>query len=238
MISLGCVPLFYGWRLTATVLGAIGFTVGALLSFSCASAVLRWLGPSEDVSCWVLDCATVGGGLVCGLFVRANAKACFFILGAGLGGVLGYQLYSLVHVLPELFILLPACLGGCAGLWYKERILMLASALVGAWLVVLGITYLVLVPIDVGYAAWLTPATRGWSMPNKYILPFVGWLLLSMGGYIVQRKWKSHHARHGDRGEPFIAIPSLGLKPKTKFTRLREWWNPPQAWWQRIGRVN
>eukprot|EP01047_Picozoa_sp_COSAG01_P085837 COSAG01_NODE_19032_length_1035_cov_1.363248_1_plen_205_part_10 len=147
-VPQGLLLLFWGWRLTGGVLFGMGFAVGSALAFALVSTLLSWFDANDGtIACWVFTFLVLGAGVATGFFVRQHAKACFFVLGAGVGGVLGYYIYSMLHVLFELLVLLPALLGGCAGLYWQQRILILASAAVGAFMVVLGLTYLVRPPL-------------------------------------------------------------------------------------------
>ena len=226
-ILLGLLLLIHGGKLNATILFVIGFVCAAAICSAATSAVLGALSTS---SCLLLGWLPLVVGLVCGLTVRDSPKTTFFLLGACVGGAIGYYIYSVVHLFLLYLLLIPAVAGGCLGLWWQARILTAATTIIGAFFFMLGTTYLVLVPIDARYARWLTPQS---AQPDRYTLvPLVGAAGLVLSGGILQRLWE--RCEEGSSGGVFLDVPILNhlQSKKSRWQRVKEWWSPPKAWWR------
>ena len=103
---------------------------------------------------------------------------------------------------------------------------------VGAFFFMLGLTYLVLVPIDPRYAWWLTPQA---ALPDRYTLvPLVGAACLMLSGGVLQKLWArcEQVPLSGPGGFLDVAILNHMQRRKSRWQRVKEWWSPPKAWWR------
>jgi hypothetical protein len=231
-MMLGLLLLVHGGRLNATVLFVVGFVCGAAICSPLTYAALSALGWS---SCLLLSALPLAAGLACGLAVRRSPNATFGVLGVCVGGVLGYCVYSLIHVFLLELLLIPAAVGGLAAVALKGRILTAATAVVGAFSFMLGFTYLVLAQIDARFARWLTPEAA--QLDQFTLLPPALTLALALSGGTVQRLWWRASAKAdsvlGGNSTPLLDHVSLGRK-KSRWQRVKDWWSPPRPWWQQL----
>ncbi len=235
-MALGLVLLVHGGRLNATVLFVVGWVCGSAICFALTSAALQLLGWS---SCLLLSGLPLLAGVACGVAVRRSPNATFAVLGVCVGGVLGYCVYSVVHVFLIELLLIPACIAGCASVALKGRILTAATAIVGAFSFMLGFTYLVLAQIDARFARWLTPESA--KLDRFTLLPLLLTLALALsGGAIQQLWWRASATAEGmlaGNGGGTPLLQSVGLtRRKSRWQRAKEWWSPPRPWWQQLTR--
>ena len=231
-MALGLVLLVHGGRLNATVLFVVGFVCASAICFTLTYAALQALGWT---SCLLLSGLPLAAGVACGLVVRGSPTTTFAVLGVCAGGVLGYCVYSVVHVFLLELLLISAVLAGIASVALKGQILTAATAVIGAFSFMLGFTYLVLAPIDAKFVRWLTPASA--SLDVFTLLPLLLTLALALSGGAVQRLWwrASASAESMLAGGGAGLLESVGLvRKKTRWQRVKEWWSPPQPWWQRL----
>ena len=231
-MALGLVLLVHGGRLNATVLFVVGFVCASAICFTLTYAALQALGWT---SCLLLSGLPLAAGVACGLVVRGSPTTTFAVLGFCAGGVLGYCVYSVVHVFLLELLLISAVLAGIASVALKGQILTAATAVIGAFSFMLGFTYLVLAPIDAKFVRWLTPASA--SLDVFTLLPLLLTLALALSGGAVQRLWwrASASAESMLAGGGAGLLESVGLvRKKTRWQRVKEWWSPPQPWWQRL----
>lgn len=230
-MALGLVLLVHGGRLNATVLFVMGFVCASAICSTLTYAVLQAFGWS---SCMLQSGLPLAAGLVCGLAVRRSPNTTFAVLGICVGGVLGYCVYSLVHVFLLELLLIPAAVAGCASVALKGRILTAATAILGAFSFMLGFTYLVLGQVDARFARWLTPEAA--QLDRFTILPLMLMLGLALSGGTVQRLWwRAERALERNGGTSLME--SVGItRKKTRWQRAKEWWSPPRPWWQQLAR--
>lgn len=162
LILLGILFTFFGYRLFRVVLGIAGFLFGASL---VGGLVLMFSG---SILAAVLA-GLAGGALFAVLSVFVYYLGVFF-LGAYLGVVVGAAILSIfgLTLIPWLFILL-AVIGGVLGVIFHRFMIILATAFVGAWGVMLGISSLTF------WGTSLYPYIMG-----------AGWIILGLAGFFVQ----------------------------------------------------
>ena len=228
MVS-GLLLLIHGSKLNATVLFVIGFVCAAAILSAATSGLLQALGWQ---SCLILTAVPLAGGTVCGLAVRSSPKGTFFLLGFCVGGVLGYYVYSVIHVLLLELLLFPALVCGCLSVCLESKILEAATAIVGAFIFMLGFTYLVLGRIDSRFARWLTPAV---AEPDIFtVIPLLMALGLAVSGGTLQKLWGSARkaGAQGLANAPLLSNPFQ--RKKTPWQKVKDFWDPPQSWWQKL----
>lgn len=122
----------FGYRLFHVALGLYGLVLGATLGFAL-------VGPTFGPILGVL--AAVVTGILGLLVVGAVARAAFFLAGAAVGWVLGLAGAALLGagVLAPAVALVVAVVGGFAGLFGERFVIVAGTALVGAWLTIVGV---------------------------------------------------------------------------------------------------
>jgi hypothetical protein len=174
----GAVACFAGYRLFRIVLGVYGFILGAIVTTSV-------MGTSNV---WALVLAAAVGGLIgAGLMIAA-----YFIgvglIGAGLASLLLHLGWRVVGGdPPTLLIVIVAVLGALGALSVARYVVIIGTALAGAWTLIVGglalagdrVNANAITPdnIWVVYAAGPLPGNR-WVM--------FGWVALAIAGAAVQ----------------------------------------------------
>jgi hypothetical protein len=175
----GLLACFAGYRLFRLVLGLYGFLIGAFVSTSATGA--------QDP--WTLTLAIVVGGLVGALLMIAAYFVGVGLVGAGLAA-LGLNLVwraGLGGEPPTLVLVIVAVLGALGALSVARHVVIIGTALAGAWSLIVGGMALA------GHASALEAASGGavWvfypldaGMPTRWVIP--GWIALSVAGVAVQ----------------------------------------------------
>lgn len=145
-IALGAVVCFFGYRLLRPTMFACGFLVGALV---VSSAIENMFSDAswEPTGVWV---GFIVGGLLCGAMVITLYNLGIFLIGAA-GGVLlaiacntsfGYKLYPAhpSYVLIALVVVF-GILGGVLARKLERPVIIVATSLVGAGVLIAGIGY-------------------------------------------------------------------------------------------------
>lgn len=173
-ISVGTLYCFLGYRTLKIVIALLGF----ILAGSVAAALAAWISQGHTV-------ATIAGGLAGGI---AGAMALFFLYKAGvfllgllLGVFLGLNLLAGVEQGWSTWVVLGVGLaGGILGLLLERPIVTLATAALGAWMVVSGLAFFILGP----------PLLRIVEPPLELTetegVLIAGWFILAIGGAIMQ----------------------------------------------------
>ena len=125
----GIVACFFGYRLFRIVLAVFGFILGAFLASSIFGMGDTWP---------LIVAAAVGGLLGAGLLIMA-----YFVAVALIGAVLGATVAHLAfavgdrapHVLAIIFL---AVIGAAASMYLQRYFIIVGTAFIGAWTVIVG----------------------------------------------------------------------------------------------------
>ena len=182
-IGLGVVYCFFGYRIFRIILGILGFIGGA----SVAAAVAFDIFGREQV---VLIVAGLVGGIIGAVLMVVLYFIGIFLLGAWLGSLLGVLLTGGGGSTVEtVIILVLAVIGGVAAVMLQKLMIILSTALSGAWAIVSGVFHIV------GGAPGPVQAFQ--YQPNLRALRPMGawgyvmllcWILLGIAGMVVQYK--------------------------------------------------
>lgn len=173
-IAIGTLYCFLGYRVLKFVIGLTGF----LLAGSAAAALLGWLTHGNLI---VMIIAGVVGGLsgAFALFLLYKVGVCCIgvLGGAAIAqGVLSAQGGDWVSSA----VVAAAVFGGLTALFLERAVMTLATAAIGAWMVILGIAYFIL-PVS---SPEDTPL-RFIPLETRYQL-LIGWAALTILGCVVQ----------------------------------------------------
>lgn len=131
-IILGLVTCFWGYRIFRIVLGIVGFITGAYIAGYLTSRFTGGLGIMTLI-------AGLAGGLILGSVFVTLYMAGVFILGATAGWLFGFILTNAadrsLHII--LFIIL-ALSGGILAVLFQRMIVIVSTAMIGAWYMVAG----------------------------------------------------------------------------------------------------
>lgn len=173
-IALGTLYCFLGYRTLRTVIALTGF----LLAGVVAGGLVGWISHGHLLSVLIGGCF---GGM-CG------AMALFFLYRTGVfflglcGALLAAQ--NLLTDRPEawapLAILTIGFLGGLVALLIESPVMMMATASIGAWLVVSGVLYFLFE--ETSGASGLFGAGSG----DQQGLVLLCWLVLAVAGAMAQ----------------------------------------------------
>jgi hypothetical protein len=179
-IGLGLIQCFWGYRVFRLILGIYGLFLGLVLG----SGLVRAVVPDPAPLLLLL------GGLFCGL-IGAALMMLFYIVGVFLVGAAAGALVvnllgaSLGIAMPWPAVLAGAVVLGLVAVAVQRSLIILITALAGAWAVVGGVASLVQGNVLVLTEPFTLPfAWRlgAWS----FLLPLIGWLVLALAGAVVQ----------------------------------------------------
>lgn len=129
LVLAGALACFYGYRFFRAVLAVFGFILGAL-------AVTSTIGDANPL--WLL-----GGALIGGLIGSLVLVAAYFlgvaIVGAGLGAMVAHAYAMTGGSEPGLVVLVVcATVGAIASVYLERYVVILGTAFLGAWTLLLG----------------------------------------------------------------------------------------------------
>lgn len=186
-LALGLAVAFFGFRLFRALLALAGFLAGASFGLSLGAA------GTTSASVWLLALAL---GLLGALILWALFRVGALVLGAGLGlavaGSVAASLPSGANPQWSLLILLVGLVVGALLGWRLQRaLIILATALSGAWGAMVGLAMLLgsatpgqAVPPALGAQLWTYGATRAWQGEGRLWL--LGTLALAVLGAAFQ----------------------------------------------------
>ena len=176
-ILVGAIQCFFGYRIFKFILGLIGFLVGGAI----AGAIGFSMSENEIV---VLLVGLVGGFIGAALMIALYFIG-IFLIGAFLGGVIGYVLYASAGNSPEAaVVLILAVITGVIALILQQFMIIVSTGFGGAWGVVFGIAYFLTDAIDPTNLEQMFRA-RGSQLYTIVLC----WLALGIVGVIVQYKF-------------------------------------------------
>jgi hypothetical protein len=181
-IGLGVVYCFFGYRMFKVILGILGFVSGAYL---VAAIAFNLLGREQAV---LVISAGLVGGIIGAVLVVAFYFIGIFLLGAWLGSLLGILLTGGGEsTVATVILLVLAVIGGIVALTLQKLMIVISTALSGAWAIVSGVIHFL------GDARG--PIRPFQYHPNLRALRSMGvwgyamllcWVLLGIAGMVVQ----------------------------------------------------
>ena len=177
----GIVACFFGYRLFRLVLTVFGFILGV---FAASSLV----APSETT--WMLAAAAIGGLAGAGILYAAYFVG-VALVGAGLGALAANLAVSASGRDPHVLVTAFAAVAGAVLAMYLQRyVIILATAFVGAWTMIVGAMALT----GDGAARAAVAASNVWVLypldpaPGRQWVP-IAWVVLGLIGTGVQLGW-------------------------------------------------
>lgn len=187
----GAVACFAGYRFFRFVLGLFGFLVGALVATSIAGS-----GSTAYLLIWALL-----GGLAGALALNLAYFFGVVLIGAGLGAAAASLIWSRVESDPHVLVVIAfAVAGAVAAMLLQRYVIIVATALGGAWTLLVGV--LALAGDEAARAA--AAGTRVWVVypldpaPGREWVVAV-WLALALAGLVTQLVAGARTRRPGSR---------------------------------------
>ncbi len=174
----GAIICFWGYRLFKVVLGIAGFIAGAALFYH--------FGAQYTAKMIVLVILAIFGGLIGASLSMAFYYVGLFLLGALAGWQLGFLIATAVNI--EFVIIIPiiaAVIVGILACFFQKPIIIVATALIGAWSVVTGGFYFFgtgIIPTDL----FRDPFMLVESLRDTNPVVILAWIVLSIAGIIFQ----------------------------------------------------
>jgi len=188
LIGGGLLACFFGYRLFRLVLGVYGFILGALVASSLVA-------PSNTTG---LIVAAVVGGIIGAALLFSAYFVGVVLVGAGLGAMAAQAIWASTARDPHLLIVILFAVVGAIGAWLAQRyVVIVGTALGGAWTAVSGVAAMLASPrASAADAVWLAYPLQP-APGRRWVL--VVWLALSVAGLIVQLRGKAP-AQKGRKG--------------------------------------
>lgn len=173
-VAIGTLYCFLGYRTLRFVLGLTGF----LMAGGVAATLVNWVSQGNQLA--ALIALFVGG--MCGAF------ALYFLYRTGvfLLGMMGTALiaHNVLSAQPDTWIPLAvigvAVFGGLVALLLERPVILLATAALGAWMVVSGVAYFI---VGSGEQEGLTKVLE--SEEQRMII-LASWAILAVAGALSQ----------------------------------------------------
>lgn len=196
----GLLSCFAGYRLFKVVLALFGFIIGVLAASS-------FFGPAETTP--MLLAALAGGVIGAGVLLAAYFVG-VALVGAGAGALLVNLIWTQIDGDPHpAVVILFSVAGAVVATWLQRYVIILATAFMGAWTMLLGGMAVMgdsgplraAAAGDIWVAYPLNPA------PGMQWIPWA-WVALGAFGTLVQMRWTG-----GDRGRVGKAAKANKKKP-------------------------
>ncbi|KAE8891442.1 hypothetical protein PF005_g18408 [Phytophthora fragariae] len=223
-IAAGAVMVVMGYRLFRVTLFAVGFVAGGVVVAMVVEHVF-------DDKSWVITAswiAFVVGGLICGSIVVSLYTLGIFVAGAAAGVALamlihnsvGYEIYpSHPQVVLIVLCIVLGIIGGVLTLKLEKPVLIIATSLFGAAILVWGVGYFAGdFPSTSDLKAYATKDINGdwvYSIPDAWWAYLAGILVLFVLGLFVQfrktgRDGVYHKSRAVGRQTPNVQYVEAG----------------------------
>jgi hypothetical protein len=201
LMAAGLLFCFFGYRIFMLTLGVMGFVLGAFVAsgFACGST------DSTIVHILAGLCGGIAGSVLMVVFYFVG----IFIFGAALGAAVGAAVYPALIV-----VLLFAVVFGVLAVVFQRALVVVATALDGAGLVVAGIFYFIL-----GHGAYLSIARQGSTLADTGtggLVMLILWLVLGAAGMVVQFKVTAKKKLEEEKARGPRKRRLTMLRPKTK----------------------
>ncbi len=177
LIAIGAIQCLYGYRAFKVVLVLVGFILGYALAFTAIDTMFHHKYAAFFVG---MVAGVVAGSLINNVYLIG-----VFVVSALFGGAVALQLYAIAGEHPEptmLFIF--ALLGGLLALFFQKLMIILATALSGAWGVVAGIAWFATAAINPVSIASVQKVFRAEDAQGYIIVAC--WLVLGIIGVLFQ----------------------------------------------------
>ncbi len=177
-IIVGVIVCFWGYRLFKVVLGIAGFIAGAALFYH--------FGAQYTERMIVLVILAIFGGLIGASLSVAFYYVGLFLLGALAGWQLGFLIATVINI--EFVIIIPiiaAILTGFLACFFQKPVIIIATALIGAWSVVTGGFYFFgtgIIPTDL----FRDPFMLVEDLRETNPVVILAWIVLGIAGMIFQ----------------------------------------------------
>ena len=187
LLAGGLLACFFGYRLFKVVLGVFGFIIGALAASSVFGA--------GDTTPMVI--AAIVGGIAGAALLMAAYFVGVALVGAALGALLVNVIWTQIEGDPHpAVVILFSVAGAVVATWLQRYVIILATAFMGAWTMLLGGMAVM------GDSGLLRAAAAGdiWvayplnPAPGMRWIPWA-WVALGAFGTLVQMRWTG-----GERG--------------------------------------
>ena len=184
-VPVGMICCFLGYKAFKFVLGIFGFVAGLFIGNILVVTFFEF----DGLVMWII--VIVGGILGAGLSVSLYFFG-IFVTGAVAGGLLGSVISTEVTVEPIIVILVMGLIFGILALVVQKLIIIVSTALAGAWMAVSGGAYF-LGGFNV-FRFFQEPSSAWESFRGREVL-LIGWLLLSGLGMLVQFRSRTREKR-------------------------------------------
>jgi uncharacterized membrane protein YeaQ/YmgE (transglycosylase-associated protein family) len=188
LLGGGLLACFAGYRLFRVVLGIFGAVAGALIATSLVGA---------ENTLWLIGAVLVGA-LVGALILVFAYFAGVALIGAGFGAMTAHVLWTSFGAEPGLVIVIVlSILGALLALWLERFVIIVATALAGAQMAIVGG-----VALFTGQATTDAATRAVYSVYPLDPLPgtqwdLYGWIALGLLGLLVQLGWTARGKRVG-----------------------------------------
>jgi hypothetical protein len=175
-IVFGTIECFFGYRVFKVILGIIGFV--------CGFTMTSMMGYTMAVNGFFLYLmGIISGMLGAAMMIWLYFFGVFFI-GAMLGGVVGATLFGVINLNPNGFILLVlSIIFGALALVFQRYMIIIATAFIGSWHMVVGIACLFEGKSCLADMTWLLKI----GSSHNYLVTLM-WLILGFLGCFVQSR--------------------------------------------------
>jgi len=178
LIIIGLVYCFFGYRIFKIILAIFGFAIGAPLSASIA------YGASGGEEIIVIIAAIIGGIVCAGLMVFLYFIG-VFLLGAGIGCLLGIIFAQAVSFYPPpVFLLIIAVIGGILTLVFQKLMIIITTSFGGSWSIVTGIFYFS--GREFNPIWYFQDLDRLKYYGNQFYIMLLLWIIIGLAGVLVQ----------------------------------------------------
>jgi hypothetical protein len=174
----GLIACFFGYRLFRVVLAIYGFILGAMIASSL-------IGPAESVTVLV---AALVGGLIGAVVLTLAYFVGIALVGAALGALVVQAVWAPFGAEPQpIVVILAAIVGAIGAVIFQRFVIIVSTALGGAWTMAAGLMALLghrgAQAAAAGSDVWLLYPVNA-SSAQKWIL--VVWLVVGIFGVFVQ----------------------------------------------------
>ena len=177
LMAVGAIQCLYGYRAFKVVLVIIGFILGYALAFTAIETMFHHKYAAFLVG---MVAGVVAGSLINNVYLIG-----VFVVSAMFGGAVALQLYAIAGQHPEpIMLFIFAVLGGLLALFFQKLMIIIATALSGAWGVVAGIAWFATAAIDPVNIASVQKVFRAGDAQGYIIV--VCWLALGLIGVLFQ----------------------------------------------------
>lgn len=177
LIVIGAIQCLYGYRAFKVVLVFVGFIIGYALAFTAIETMFHHRYAAFFVG--------MVAGVVTGSLINNVYLIGVFVVSALFGGAVALQLYAIAGQSPQpIMLFIFALLAGLLALFFQKLMIILATALSGAWGVVAGIAWFATAAINSVNIMSVQKIFRAADTQGYIIV--VCWLALGVIGILFQ----------------------------------------------------